>query len=415
MTPDAQLRTSREIDRRIALAREWDELVGQVRQLSGFEDFLRPPPLESLLDAAAGGPVVIVNVSQWRCDALIVTPDGVDPVELPDLTAEEVTRRTTIFLDALRGGTTAAGELSFTAALEVRARVLAERDEVLRSTAEWLWDTIADPVLTALGMTGAAPVEPPARLWWCPTGLLTLLPLHGAGYHQARDGRTVLDRVVSSYAPTLRALVESRKPRPVAPADPGRLLFVGVPEVPDQIQMAADVTREQDFLGAQFPAGLTLLTGGDATVAAVQAEMARHRWVHLSCHGYQDLRDPSAAGLELSDGTLTITRLSATQYSGELAFLSACRTAAGGIDLPDEVITLAAALNYTGYQHVVATLWSVDPAVAADVVIAVYAKMIEDDTFQPDRSAVALHHAVRALRNEGRPLDGWLPFTHTGP
>lgn len=405
----------REIDRRIALAREWDELVEQVRQIKGFEDFLRPPPLESLLDAAIGGPVVIVNVSRWRCDALIVTRDGVEVTMLPDLTADEVARRTSMFLGALQGGGPGVRQLSFTAALEARARSLAERDEVLRSTTEWLWDVVADPVLTALNTTCAVSPADQERLWWCPTGLLTLLPLHGAGYHQALDGRAVLDRVVSSYTPTLRALAEARKPRPAAPEDARRLLFVGVPEVPDQLQMTEDVAREQAFLERRFPAGVTLLSGGDATVAAVQAQMPRHRWIHLSCHGYQDLRDPSAAGLELSDGTLTITRLSAAQYSGEFAFLSACRTAAGGVDLPDEAITLAAALNYTGYRHVVATLWSVGPAVAADVTTAVYTEMISDSGFEPGRSAVALHHAVRALRESGRPLDEWLPFTHTGP
>ena len=161
--------------------------------------------------------------------------------------------------------------------------------------------------------------------------------------------------------------------------------------------MAEDVAREQDFLAAHFPGGLTVLSGRDATVAAVQAAIPRHRWIHLSCHGYQDLRDPSAAGLELSDGTLTIARLSDARYAGELAFLSACRTAAGGVDLPDEVITLAAALNYTGYRHVVATLWSVDPAVAADVTTAVYGELITGGGFDPDRSATALHRAVRTL------------------
>lgn len=415
MTPDAQIRMSREIDRRIALAREWDELVEHVRQLEGFEDFLRPPPLESLLDAAVGGPVVIVNVSQWRCDALIITRDGVEVTALPDLTTEEVAQRTSAFLNALDSGAPASQELSFTAALEARARSLAQRDEVLRSTTEWLWDAVADPVLTALGATQAVSTDAPTRLWWCPTGLLTLLPLHGAGYHQAGDGRTVLDRVVSSYTPTLRALAEARKPRPDVTADAGRLLFVGVPEVPDQLQMTEDVAREQAFLEEHFPGRMTVLSGGDATVTAVHAQLPRHRWIHLSCHGYQDPRDPSAAGFELSDGTLTVTRLSAVQYSGELAFLSACRTATGGVDLPDEVITLAAALNYTGYRHVVATLWSVDPAIAADVTSAVYAEMITGRTFEPDRSAFALHHAVRALRDGGRPLDEWLPFTHTGP
>ena len=44
------------IDRRMALAREWDKLVEEVRRLDGFQDFLKPPSLETLLPAAAHGP-----------------------------------------------------------------------------------------------------------------------------------------------------------------------------------------------------------------------------------------------------------------------------------------------------------------------------------------------------------------------
>jgi hypothetical protein len=399
----------------MALAREWDDLVEQVRNIKGFHDFLRPPSLGSLLGAAARGPVVIVNVSRWRCDALIVTKDGVRVAELPDLTADEVALRTATFLGVLQEGSPADRGLSFTAALEARANALREREEVLQSTTGWLWDVVAEPVLAALGIAKPGPAEPLTRVWWCPTGLLTLLPLHGAGYHQAADGRTVIDRVVSSYTPTLRALSEAMEPPPDAPPGPARLLFVGVPDAPDQLQMVEDVAREHDFLRERFPGGLTVLDGTDATTGAVLAAMAGHRWIHLSCHGYQDLRDPSAAGLELSDGTLTIVRLSGVRYTGDFAFLSACRTAAGGVNVPDEVITLAAALSYTGYRHVVATLWSVDPAVAAEVTTAVYPALITESGFEPDRSAAALHKAVRDLRDSGRPLDDWLPFTHTGP
>lgn len=138
-----------------------------------------------------------------------------------------------------------------------------------------------------------------------------------------------------------------------------------------------------------LPSGLIVLNGRDATVSAVHAAMPGHRWIPLSCHG-QDLRDPSAAGLEPSDGTLTVTRLSGARYAGDLAFLSACRAAVGGVDLPDEVITLAAALDYTGCRHVLATLRPVDPVVAADATMAAYPAMIVGGSFEPDRYAAAL-------------------------
>ncbi|KUO11282.1 CHAT domain-containing protein [Streptomyces sp. DSM 15324] len=401
----------------MALAKEWDDLVEQVRALDGFQDFLRPPPLESLLRAARNGPVVVVNVSRWRCDALIVRSQGLTTLPLPDLTADEVSRRVTDYLRVLQDGLPTVPGMSFREAIEARRQARREREDVLRSTMEWLWDAVTGPVLTALGITGSpAPGEAPARVWWCPTGLLSLLPLHGGGYHSAADGRAVVDRVVSSYTPTLRALSEASKPLREQADRSRQLLFVGVPDAVDQLQLVEDVAREHDFLDARFPGGLKVVEGSDATVERVQAALSGHRWVHLSCHGRQNLHDPSAAGLVLSDGVLTVTRLSSARYAGDFAFLSACRTATGGVNLPDEAITLAAALNYTGYRHVVATLWSVDPTVAADVTTAVYPALIDEKgRFRPERAAFAVHTAVRSLRADGRALDDWLPFTHTGP
>ncbi|MEE1830905.1 CHAT domain-containing protein [Streptomyces sp. SP17KL33] len=401
----------------MALAREWDDLVQQVREIDGFQDFLRPPSLESLLRAAARGPVVVINISRWRCDALLVRTSGLETLPLPGLTADEVARRVAVYLRVLQDGLTTVPGMSFKEAIDARRQARREREDVLRSTMEWLWDAVTGPVLEALGITGAPEAGRSApRLWWCPTGLLTLLPLHGAGYHSVADGRAVVDRVVSSYTPTLRALSEAAEPLGEDADRSRRLLFVGVPDVPGELRLFEDITREHDFLRTRFPGGIRAVDGRDATVDAVQAALSRHRWVHLSCHGQQRLDDPSAAGIVLSDGILTVTRLSSARYAGDFAFLSACRTATGGLDLPDEAITLAAALNYTGYRHVVATLWSVDPAVAADVSVAVYSELIEEECrFSPDRAATALHEAVRLLRTQGRPLDDWLPFTHTGP
>jgi hypothetical protein len=400
----------------MALAREWDDLVERVRQIEGFEDFLRPPPLATLLEAARCGPVIIVNASRWRCDALVVTADGVRPIPLPGLVASDLNERTANYLQVLEDKpATEAPEPSFAERLEYRAASRQRREEMLRTTMEWLWDTVAEPVLTNLGIDGPpAADEQLPRVWWCPTGMLTMLPLHGAGYHAAADGRSVLDRVVSSYTPTLRALRESLEPHDDAAGD-AALAFVGVPDVPDQVYLGDEVARERAAVAAAFPEGFTVIEGADATTQTVVTAMAQHRWIHISCHGYQDIFDPSRAGLMLTDGTLTIPRIGARRFSGEFAFLSACMTATGGVNLPDEAITLAAALSYTGYRHVVATLWKVPPAVAAQVTEAIYPQLTATGAFEPTRAAVALHHAVHALRDGGARMSDWLPFTHNGP
>ena len=426
------------VGRRMALAREWEDLVAQVRELDGFEDFLRPPRLETLLPAAERGPVVIVNVSRWRCDALIVRRDEVTARELPGLTLNEAAARASRYLSVLTDAELA--DLRRLAAQQpepgetprdaVRRRLAASRDlevahqrvdEMLADLQTWMWDTVTEPVLGELGYTetpgGEAATWP--RVWWCPTGPFTILPLHTAGrHHDRRGGRTVLDRVVSSYTPTLRALVESRRrddEQDTAGRDLDRLLFVDVPDLPDLVPI--DNSAERAALLRAFPEDRRrVLSTPEATTAAVRAALAEHRWVHFSCHGDQDLANPSQGGLRLRDGVLTVAEITTGRFRGDFAGLSACKTAVGGVDLLDEAITLAAALQYTGYRHVIAALWSVDNQASAEVFSSLYDAIAANGQLAPDRAPAALHEVVRRMRDRQPDWPHrWTPFTHMGP
>jgi len=92
-------------------------------------------------------------------------------------------------------------------------------------------------------------VTPTPRLWWCPTGPLTILPLHTAGRHRDhRSGQNVLDRVVSSYTPAPRELLESRQSddeQDRAGRDRDRLLFIDVPDLPDLVPLALSQHHHQ--------------------------------------------------------------------------------------------------------------------------------------------------------------------------
>jgi CHAT domain len=401
-------------DARMALAQRWEDLLDRIRRtVPGMADFQRPPSRAELLRAAAAGPVVLINISTLRCDALIVTARGVRVRELIGLTAGEVAERTAAYLGALNDSGDTDG-LSFAEAMRQRAEGVEWKERILAETMRWLWAEIAEPVLHELGYDGAPSDGELPRIWWCPTGLLSLLPIHGAGDYGAGSGACVLDRVISSYTPTLRALLESTAPRARASRATGRLAFVGVPNVPAQPHLTDEVRRERAFLENCFPGGVDAIEGAEATADAVFESLSSHRHAHISCHGFQDLDDPSGAGLELSDGLLAVRRISAVPAACEFVFLSACRTATGGVRLADEAITLAAALSYAGFRHVVATLWSVDPAVAAELAERLYPKLISDGRFDPADAARALHLAVRELRDSGAGLADWLPFVHNG-
>ena len=225
----------------------------------------------------------------------------------------------------------------------------------------------------------------------------------------------MLDRVISSYTPTLRALVDARSDAGTPDPKTQRMLVVGLPETPDHKQLP-NVSEERKAIARLFGDRCTSLVGADATRNSVLAELLRHSWVHFACHGEQHIDDPSRGSLILHDGALTVTDIGSQRYRGEFAYLSSCKSAVGGAELPDESITLAAALHYTGYRHVIATLWSVGDAEAAQVAEGVYAAVVRDGVLCADGAAEALHHSVRALRAVRRHQpSAWTPFAHFGP
>ncbi len=335
-------------ERRRQVADELEAVIAEVRALPGFQRFLLSPTAHEMLNAAGEGSVVLVNIDDIRSDALVLTPVGVRHVPLPGLSAADVRIKVTEFLGAL-------GELP-----DAPRSVITDQDESrLSGVLGWLWDAVAGPVLAELGLTSQpAAGQPSPRIWWCPTGLLSLLPLHAAGHHGTRfdtEPQTVIDRVVSSYTPTVRALLHGRRPHATAAANGSQILVVAASHVtgaPDLKYAAEEVA----FLRARFGTDGTVLEGPEgpaaATYEAVRAALPGFRWAHFACHAANRLDDPSASYLLLPDpedrklSVVDIGRLNLE--SAELAFLSACSTGRTGVALPDETINLAAAFQLAG-------------------------------------------------------------------
>lgn len=404
-------------DRRIRLAREREDLLEQIRSLPGFRDFLRPIPFGTLR-AAVSGPVVIVNTSQLRCDALIVTPGGVRSVPLPRLTKGELDTRAAYFVAAvaLMEGMPTNADLS----LALTGR------EIVLNTLGWLWESVTEPVLGAAGITGDA--DPMPRLWWCPTGNLSFLPLHAAGrYGRGASDNPVsaLDYVISSYTPNLRALGGRSTGTGDGPSG-GAAVLVAVlgDQHGDTSPDVAALPRVQEDVAAftaRFPDGL-VLRDQEATAEAVLKAVSKARIAHFACHARQDFDDPSSGNIQAYDRPISIRELRERLEShGELAMLMGCETARGGHRLADETITLATALQLAGYTHAVATLWQVDDADAAAVAASIYrsveaAPRCARPVMQGNFTARAVHAAVQELRKRYPVAPSrWAGFIHTGP
>jgi hypothetical protein len=229
------------------LASEFTGLLARIRAQPGFSRFALPPVLGELAAQAASGPVVTFNVSPYRSDALLLTILGVTAIQTPGLSPAALASHTAAFQQAL--ATITAPHASQPARDAAEATV--------RETLSWLWDVAAEPVLSALGYNDPPPPEQAAwpRLWWVPTGLLALLPLHAAGRHPGTS--TVMDRVVSSYTPTIGALRHGRQQLATGQAGPGHSLTIAMPTTPERDDLPG-ARAEAEIVTARLPGSVLL-------------------------------------------------------------------------------------------------------------------------------------------------------------
>ncbi|MFD0549989.1 CHAT domain-containing protein [Streptomyces rectiviolaceus] len=333
-------------------------VLERIRAHEGFEAFARPPSIDDLLSHAAQGPVVYLLSAPERGYAILLTVDGVRTVPLPGASSEAVVERVATLLEAVAPN-----------------RVL-DRDAqpAVHEVLAWLWDAVAEPILKSLSLPDSIAGQLP-RVWWVPTGMFTFLPVHAAGHHRAAPTHsrpeTVLDRVTSSYVPTVRTLAAVRSATQSGSGGHPHPLVVALPETPGANELR-NATREARLISSLFPTARVLVRE-QATRGRVEAELTGRSWVHFACHGHTDTESPSRSRLLLHDHEhrpFTVADVSALQQglragrelqqrvrAPEMAYLSTCDSARTSPRLADESLHLAAAFQLAGFPQVVAALW----------------------------------------------------------
>lgn len=257
------------------------------------------------------------------------------------------------------------------------------------------------------------------HITWCTTGRLTFLPIHAAGLYDANDQPKVFDFVISSYSPTLTALLSAKRPT-TERNQFVRLLAVSQPATPRQRRLPGtldEVNAIQTFQSQTDRLLITRLDDREATVAAVLQNMNDCNWVHLACHGVQDNKSAIDSAFHLIDGPLTLREIMKQSFSHtELAVLSACQTATGDKTIPEEAVHLAAGMLMAGYQSVVGTMWRIRDNDAPILAKKFYSYLISEGGRDSANAAYALHYAVAHLRSVRGENDfaGWVPYIHLG-
>ena len=381
-------------DRVCNLNVELQNVVSNIRELPGLSRFLLPSLFPDLQGAGKGGPVIVVNASKYGCDALIVFADK-DPVHIPLSITQENVRELSSKLHTLT----------------VRAR----RRDVTRELWKFLrelWDKIISPIAAVL----LPRVRRQSRIWWCPTAEFCLLPLHAAGPYE-KGQENLADMFISSYTPTLSALIRARGsnlPEPTTQAKwfhkwiPRKketkvkhFIAIGQAEAPEQGELhsvgteLASIRQRVDGI-----ATFTCIEGQEACVSRVVEELGKNEWAHLACHGLPDKKQPFKSAFALHDGHLTIQRLIGCNLANaEFVYLSACHTAAGDEESPDEVIHLAAAMQFSGFRSVIGSMWEVDDDETTKIVPLFYEYMVDESgCLDHTRAAFALWETMKSLR-----------------
>ncbi|KAI3331715.1 CHAT domain-containing protein [Xylariaceae sp. AK1471] len=373
--PNHQLQASR----RYNAGNELDKLIVKIRESPGFEDFLTAPGEADMRAAAKCGPIIFINVSEYRCDAILVEQHQIRSLALPDLKSRD-------------------------------AMNWAQSSNVKKSQMlEWLWDAVARPVLDALGFTQPPSSENWPRVWWIATGALTKLPIHAAGRHGNGSAETVLDRVMSSYAPSIKAIIYGRRrAAPVATFSVSeQAVLVDMQDTPGQSSLHFATKEVAMIYDLCKLIGLEPVKPGRRKRDIIP-HLSKSRIFHFAGHGRTDNIDPSQSQLLLEDWmtdsftVATLLDMNIREHAPFMAYLSACGT--GQIKNEkffDESIHLISAAQLAGFRHVIGTLWEVNDESCVDMAMVTYEGM-RDGGMTDDSVCRGLHNATRRLR------DRWL-------
>ena len=238
--------------------------------------------------------------------------------------------------------------------------------------------------------------QPPC-IWWCVTSPLAFLPLHAAGLYCKKElGFQARDLVTSSYTPMLTTLLDVAN----TTKHPNFQLLAIVQPFTQWYPELPNTTQELKHIQNHAQRGnlaIQILKRDDATVESVVKHMQKSSWLHLACHGEQNVEYLLKSALLLQhDGCLVLWQIvNMPLLNAEFVFMSACQTAMGDKGLLEEAIHLVAGMLLAGYWEVIAMTWSIQdkyvPVVADDLYECLFADEQPDHT----QAAHALHSAVQ--------------------
>ncbi|GGW10022.1 hypothetical protein GCM10018980_33160 [Streptomyces capoamus] len=254
--------------------------------------------------------------------------------------------------------------------------------------AAWLLDPFADLLHTARRVV----VVPPAGL--------ALLPFHVLPWGGDVLGahRAVSRLPAAGLLPRLRTGPERRPWRHLGAllvGGPATSPRHGLPQLPGTLAETAEIAR--------LLPGSTLLTGREATRAALLRTAPAHAVLHLATHGVVDELAPNRSRLALAgDDCLDLADLLTAAHGPRLLVLSACDTGRGRATAGGDVLGLTRAALVTGARNAIVSLWPVHDGTGSLVMTRMYRHLTGDRDPDAGTALALAQQEVRALTRAER-------------
>ncbi len=282
----------------------------------------------------------------------------------------------------------------------------------LRPVSDHRWQQLHEILIAPI--VDVLPEDPHARVIFIPQDQLFLVPFAALKDSQSH---ALIERHTVLVSPSIQVLGLVNQPQ-TAPTLAA--LIVGNPS-PMPAGLSPLPYAEQEARQIAQILQVTPLTGAEATVIRVQAQLPNAGVVHFATHGFFNEANPLQGAIALApesassslskqnqDGFLTAETILGLSLRARLVVLSACDTGRGQIT-GDGVIGLSRAFMAAGTPRVLVSLWPVPDETTASLMVEFYRAQQQGQDY-----AAALRQAILITRQSHPDPLNWAAFTLIG-